>query len=169
MLEKFRPSYHYKSIGEIEPDFFKKHGIRFVMLDIDNTLVGNNIPEPDEKALLFLQRLKREGIAAALVSNNHSRRVQSFNRDLGLPAAYRAGKPMTWKMRQMMKKIGADPKQTAFIGDQLFTDIYGANRLGVISILVDPISRGRENKFFDLKRKLEQWVFKQLEKEEHRV
>lgn len=169
MLKRFHPTYRYKSIGEIESDFFQKHGIRFVMLDIDNTLVGNNIPEPDEKALSFLQRLKAESIVAALVSNNRSERVESFNRNVGLPAVYWAGKPMTWQMRRMMKKMGAVPEQTAFIGDQLFTDIYGANRLGIMSILVDPISRGRENKFFDFKRRLEQIVLKELEKEERHV
>lgn len=158
MYKKLYPDYRFRGVNDIPKDFFKEHKIKYVICDIDNTLVADNDPDPDEYSTDFINRMKNENIGICLVSNNSRQRVESFNREYNLPFIYRARKPMTYKIKRAMKSLGASKGNTAFIGDQLFTDMVGANRAGIMSILVDPINIGKENAFFKLKRFFENKV-----------
>ncbi|MCX7714457.1 MAG: YqeG family HAD IIIA-type phosphatase [Clostridia bacterium] len=157
MLKRFYPAYIYKSVADIEDDFFKKHNIKNVLLDIDNTLVPYTLEKPNEFAISFINRLKKEGLNICLVSNNSKSRVTLFNSDLGLNVRYRASKPLTHAIRSAMKSMGAKPSETAIIGDQLFTDIYSGNRMKLTTVLVEPLE-AKESRFFQLKRHMEKKI-----------
>ena len=164
MLKKLYPDYIFPTIQDIDDDFFRKLNIRFLIMDIDNTLVPYTCPEPTKQAHAFLQRLKKANIAGGFVSNNHAARVELFNKTIGLPYICNAKKPFTAGIKKLMKIIEADKMHTALIGDQIFTDIYGGNRAGLTTILVNPIESS-ETPFFAFKRKYEKMVLKKMEEE----
>ena len=162
MLEKFYPQYRFNSIADIKIDFFKKHHIKNVILDIDNTLVPYTVAKPTDTAVNFINKLRAEGINVCLVSNNNRRRVETFNSDLKLHTRHRAAKPLTRRLRQALDAIHALPSNSAIIGDQLFTDVWCGNRMKMTTILVEPIEN-KENLFFKFKRNLEKKILKKLD------
>lgn len=155
-----KPDYEYKSIFDIEPDFFYREDIKYLLIDIDNTLVADNAPDATDEAIDFLLRLHNDGIKFCLVSNNSHERVQSFNKGLNYPAVFKAGKPKKKKLNEALKNIGADKKHSALIGDQIFTDLLAAKNAKIRMILVNPINTDIENRFFRFKRFCENLVFK---------
>lgn len=163
MVKKLYPDYVFKSISDIDADFFRKNNIKYVILDIDNTLVPYNVASPDERAEVFFERLKNENIKVCLVSNNSRSRVNKFNEQNGFFSVSRACKPFTGAIRKAMKNMDATSGQTALIGDQVFTDVWGGNRAGVTTILVDPIESS-ESAFFRFKRKWEKKVLDSMER-----
>lgn len=163
MLERFYPDYTYQAVGDIAAGFFAEHGIRYAILDIDNTLVPYTEPEPTPAALAFLERLKREGVQYCFVSNNHGRRVARFNKTIGAWYCARAKKPLKAGIFKALAQFGAQPQETALIGDQLFTDVWGGRRAGLTTILVEPIEE-KETLFFRFKRRMERLVLKRYER-----
>lgn len=159
MFKKFYPDYKYASIKEIEPDFFKNHGIQFAILDIDNTLVSYTSPLADDNAKAFLKRLSEKGIKYAFVSNNHKERVESFAREFDAFFVNDSGKPFLFGIKKAMRHLGAKKENTILIGDQVFTDVYAGKRAGLLTVMVDPIE-AKETPFFGLKRSLEKIVLK---------
>ncbi len=155
-----KPEYEFKSVLDIEDGFFEKEGIKYLLIDIDNTLVADNAPDADENAVLFLKGLQEKGISFYLVSNNDEERVLSFNKNLGYPFIFKARKPFAKKIKAVMKKMGAEKSNTALIGDQIFTDLLASKNLGIRMILVSPINTKIENTFFKCKRFLEKIVYK---------
>lgn len=168
MLKKLYPDYMFPAIDDIDKDFFRRLNIRFLIMDIDNTLVPYTSPDPTPSARAFLQRLKAEKIKACFISNNHKQRVERFNQSLGLPYIYDAKKPLIAALRKSMKQLGAVPSQTALLGDQIFTDILAGNRAGITTILVQPIEP-KETPFFMLKRKYENIILERMKKEQNHV
>lgn len=166
MLKRLYPDYMFPSIQDIDKDFFRRLGIRFLIMDIDNTLVPYTCPEPTETALAFLHRLEQEDIKSCFISNNHKERVERFNQSLGLPYIYDAKKPFISAIKKSMHRLDATPAQTALLGDQLFTDILAGNRAKLTTILVNPIEP-KETPFFALKRKYEKIVLEQMKKEKN--
>lgn len=164
MLKRFFPAYKYHSIEDIEVDFFQSHNIKYVILDIDNTLVPYTCPNPNEYALAFLSRMQKEGIDVCFVSNNNKHRVEKFNANLKRHSVWRANKPFTRSIKKAMNLMNAMQEETALIGDQVFTDVYGGNRAKITTILVDPIE-SKESTFFKAKRRLEKWVLNHMTKE----
>lgn len=118
-------------------------GYRGVIFDIDNTLVPHNEPT-DEKTVAFINRLKQMGFRICLLSNNDRERVASFNKLLQVSFVYRANKPFASGYEMAMNAINTDIKNTLFVGDQIFTDVWGAKRMGIFSILLDPINPKEE-------------------------
>lgn len=154
-MRAFSPTYIFDSVSDIDADFFEKEGIRCVLSDIDNTLVADNEPFPDERAVDFINRLRNEGLKICLISNNTSQRVESFNGKFQLKAVHRAGKPFRRKINKAIKELGASKAETLLIGDQLLTDILAGNRCGIRTALVTPINLKKENTFFKMKRFIE--------------
>lgn len=165
MLKKLYPNYMFKSVLDIDADFFRKHGIKNVILDIDNTLVPYTVSTPDKNAADFFARLKKEHINVCLVSNNNRMRVLKFNENCGFCAYHRACKPLTATIRRAMRRIGAKKGETALIGDQVFTDVLGGNLVGVTTVLVEPIE-DKESAFFAFKRKWEKKVLNRMKQAE---
>ena len=157
MFGKFYPAEYLDSAYEVDYEALYKKGVRGLIFDIDNTLVEHGAPATDRAKGLFL-RLHDIGFAACLISNNKEPRGAPFAKAVG--AAYYvcdAHKPSRTNYLRAMELMGTDTSSTYFIGDQLFTDVYGANRTGIPSILVRPIHPKEEIQIV-LKRKLEKIV-----------
>lgn len=153
MLERFYPKEWVDSTYEIDWESWYKKGIRGAVFDIDNTLVPHGAPADDRARKLFA-RLHAMGMKTCLLSNNKEPRVKPFAEQVDSPYIYKAGKPSVKNYKKAMKLMGTDEKNTIFVGDQLFTDVYGANRSGMYGILVKPINPKEEIQIV-LKRYLE--------------
>lgn len=141
-----------------------KEGYRGVIFDIDNTLVPHGAPA-DERAKKLFARLEKIGFQSCLLSNNQEPRVKMFNRDIQTNYIYNAHKPSTKNYVKAMEKMGTDKENTLFVGDQLFTDVWGAKRAGIRNILVKPIHPKEEIQIV-LKRYLERIVLFFYKKEQ---
>jgi HAD superfamily phosphatase (TIGR01668 family) len=156
MFETFYPDYEAESTYSIDFEQLYQKGYRGVIFDIDNTLVPHGAPA-DERAIRFFNRLHELGFSAVLLSNNKEPRVQSFcNQVLYAKYIYKAGKPSRKGYLEAMKMMGTNAGNTLFVGDQLFTDVWGAKRTGIVSYLVKPIHPKEEIQIV-LKRRLE-WI-----------
>ncbi len=162
-MSKLKPDYYYDDISEIPLSMLKEKGIRAVICDLDNTLDCHETPTPSEKALQFLNDLRAGGFEVCIISNGKQPRVDRYVQGLGLPYIARAGKPSKKSYLKALKAVKCKPKAAAFVGDQIFTDTWGANRLGITTILVEPI-KSIENPFFYPKRFLEKFLKANLKK-----
>lgn len=156
MLQCFYPKEYLDSTYLIDFEKMYQQGYRGIIFDIDNTLVPHGFPA-DERAAALFKRLKSIGYKVTMLSNNKEPRVKMFSDAVGVPYIYKAGKPNPAKYRQAMKNMETDEKSTLFVGDQIFTDIWGANKAGIYSILVKPIHPKEEIQIV-LKRYLEKIV-----------
>ena len=136
------PGEYIDSTYSIDFDKLYKEGYRGIIFDIDNTLVTHGSPA-DERAIALFKHLKELGFSCLVLSNNKEPRVKSFAKQVGIKYIYKAGKPKPSGYRTAMERLGTDTKNTLFVGDQIFTDIIGANLTGIRSILVAPIARMR--------------------------
>lgn len=139
MGKGLQPDLFVKSIFTLDIQWLKDRGIKGVLLDIDNTLITHKQKIPDEKVVELIKYFQENGIQAAIVSNATKKRVDVFNEKLGLYARYRAFKPSNRGFLKAMTKLKLIPEETAVIGDQLFTDIRGGNKIGLTTILVEPL------------------------------
>ena len=157
------PEYKFEKFDDVTPEFLLSLGIRGVLLDIDNTIEPYEHSVPGEHVCAWLNSLKSVGINAAFVSNNKSDRVDTFNKDLGIPAYSMACKPLPQKLYNAMLDIGTDKSNTVFIGDQILTDVLAAHNAGIIAILVSPINDKRDL-FTRFKRWLEKPIHRKFDK-----
>ena len=167
MLERFYPGEYVDSTYEIDFDRLYEDGYRGVIFDIDNTLVPHGAPA-DERACALFAHLKELGYHCMLLSNNKEPRVKMFNDAVQVSYIYKAGKPNPANYRKAMEQMGTDEKNTLFVGDQIFTDVYGANRTGIRTILVKPIHPKEEIQIV-LKRYLERIVLHFYEKDHKKI
>lgn len=156
MFKTFFPDEYVASTYEIPFEKLYKEGYRGLIFDIDNTLVMHGAPA-DERAKELFTRLKEIGFDCCLLSNNKEPRVKMFNEEIGVHYIFDAHKPSRTNYRKAMELMGTDEKTTVFVGDQLFTDVWGAKRTGIRNILVQPINPKEEIQIV-LKRKLEKIV-----------
>lgn len=144
------------STYEIDFDGLYENGYRGIIFDIDNTLVPHGAPA-DERARALFSHLKELGYQCMLLSNNKEPRVKMFHDAVKVSYIFKAGKPKPANYRRAMELMGTNQKNTLFVGDQIFTDIYGANLAGIRTILVKPIHPKEEIQIV-LKRYLEKIV-----------
>ena len=156
MFERFFPDEYVVSTYVIPFERLYEEGYRGVIFDIDNTLVPHGAPADDRAKKLF-RRLKEIGFSSCLISNNQEERVKMFNQEIRTNYIYNAHKPSTKNYEKAMKIMGTDKTNTFFVGDQLFTDVWGAKRTGIHNILVRPIDPKEEIQIV-LKRYLEKIV-----------
>ena len=143
MFKRFYPKDYFSSTYAINFRKYYMLGYRGIIFDIDNTLVEHDAPA-DERAIELISKLKHIGFKICFLSNNDEERVASFNEGLGAEYIYKAGKPLAKGYNEAMKKIGTDRMNTMFVGDQIFTDIWGANNAGIRSVLVQPLAKHEE-------------------------
>ena len=153
ILEPFYPKEWLDSTYEIDWEQWKRKGIRGVLFDIDNTLVPHGAPA-DSRAIALFEKLHALGFQTCLLSNNKEPRVKSFADQVHSPYTYKAGKPGVKNYNRAVQEMGLCKEEVLFVGDQLFTDVYGANRAGIYGILVKPINPKEEIQIV-LKRYLE--------------
>ena len=156
MLERLYPKVYLDSTYEIDFEQYYQDGYRAIIFDIDNTLVPHGAPA-DQRAIALFKRLHALGYQTMMLSNNKEPRVKMFCDALDAEYIYKAGKPNPANYREAMKRMHTDEKNTLFVGDQIFTDVWGANKAGIYSILVKPIHPKEEIQIV-LKRYLEKVV-----------
>lgn len=156
MFRMFYPDEYLESVYKIDFKKLYKEGCRGLIFDIDNTLVPHGA-KADKRSIILFERLKKMGYGCCLLSNNQIERVKTFNDDVNVKFIENAHKPSTRNYRRAMELLGTETGNTIFIGDQLFTDIYGAKRTGLRTILVKPINPKEEIQIV-LKRYLEKIV-----------
>ncbi|HHY23877.1 MAG TPA: YqeG family HAD IIIA-type phosphatase [Clostridiaceae bacterium] len=159
MVEKFFPNEIVDKVQDIDLNRLTNKGIKGLILDIDNTLVPSFMKEANNDALDWIEKVKNRGFKLCIVSNATKRRVDKFNKKIKLEAIYRASKPISRSFRKALKLLGLRACETATVGDQIFTDVYGGNRLGIHTILVKPINK-KESLFVRLKRFPERYILK---------
>ena len=156
MFQAFYPKEYRDSTYTIDFQKLYQEGYRGILFDVDNTLVPHGAPATEESVELF-RRLHEMGFSTCLISNNKEPRVTPFADAMETPYVYKAGKPKRSGYQKGMEIMETGTQNTLFIGDQLFTDVWGANRAGLYSILVKPIDPKEEIQIV-LKRYLEKIV-----------
>lgn len=149
---------YHQSVRTVDFDALYAAGYRGILFDIDNTLVPHGAGATPE-VINFLRRLLTKGFRIGLISNNDEERVLRFNRDLGLPYLAKAGKPKRRGFLALVRRLGLKPDAVIFVGDQIFTDIAGAGRAGLYTILVQPMDRDEPLQIV-LKRKIEKLILR---------
>ena len=139
MSISFLPRYLVRSITDLTPELLSGKGIKLLMLDFDNTIVPYTTDVPTEETVACLRALTAAGITLCVVSNSKRQRVQIFCRQYGLPCINHARKPFSKGIRACLAQFQRRPEECALAGDQIFTDVLGANCTGIRSILVKPI------------------------------
>ncbi|KNY26717.1 YqeG family HAD IIIA-type phosphatase [Pseudobacteroides cellulosolvens] len=157
MLEKFFPDVIVDKVQDINLDDLRKKGIKGLVLDIDNTLVAQFTMNASEDIKEWIQRVKDMGFLPCIISNASKKRVAAFNTGLDIPAIHRAYKPSPNSYLRAATLLGIKCSEIAAVGDQIFTDIYGGNRINMYTILVKPIDK-KEILFVKLKRHVERFV-----------
>lgn len=136
------PNFLFESIYAIDPARLRARGVTLLLADLDNTLAPYGVKTPSEEVRAWKKELEAAGITLFILSNSRKPgRAARFAQDLGVPYEGHAGKPKGGGFRRAMERCGAQPAQTAIVGDQIFTDIWGGNRAGVLTLMVEPIAR----------------------------
>lgn len=156
MFKQFYPDFEADSAYEIDYEALYQKGFRGVIFDIDNTLVPHGAPATKE-AIDFFERLHEIGFRTMLLSNNKEPRVKSFAEAVKSEYIFKANKPGRKGYEKAMDKMETKISNTIFVGDQLFTDVWGAKRLGIQNYLTKPIHPKEEIQIV-LKRYLEKIV-----------
>ncbi len=156
--EAYFPDRYINRITDINSNFFKKEGIKGVIIDIDNTVI--DVKKNLIDGLIdWKEELTNEGITVVILSNTIDRpKVAKIANLLGVDYFIFGRKPNTGGFLKAAKHIGTSVERTAVIGDQIFTDILGANRVGMLSILVNPLEDKQDYFFTRLRRPVEEKV-----------
>lgn len=163
MLKKLCPRFQARSVVDLNPDELKRIGIRGIIFDLDNTLVEWKKDKLTPEVVDLIRRLKSEGFKICILSNALEYRVEVVAGRLDIPYVPRAVKPRKSPFRKALELLGTTPETTAIVGDQLFTDILGGNRMKLFTIWTPPLS---QTEFFSTRavRKIEQLVLKRFRK-----
>ena len=134
------PRIRCEALTDLTPGFLTARGIHLLMLDFDNTIVPYITNEPTEKMQQWLKDMLASQVQICVVSNSKRDRVKVFCQAYGIDCITHAAKPFPNGIRACLAKYGADPRECAIVGDQIFTDTLGGNCAGLTSILVRPIN-----------------------------
>ena len=151
-MSLFYPTLYRRRITDVTVEDLQELGAEGVLLDIDNTLTTHDAPDLAPEVTAWLDRMRQAGYPMTVVSNNREPRVRPFAEKIGLGYECHAGKPLARGYRAAAGKLGLPPERCAAIGDQIFTDIVGANLAGMPCILLEPIEPEVAQKFIVFKR-----------------
>ena len=154
MLKIHIPYAHASSIFDIEMDFFKKEGVKTLLVDLDNTLDSYQTKTPSKRVYELKDKLAENGIQMIIVSNNTGKRVTTYATELNVPFISSIGKPFARKLIKKMKELGIDLTTSMMVGDQTVTDIACGNRAKIKTVLTDKIVKEDQptthfNRLFD--------------------
>lgn len=158
------PRFMFDKIEDIPLDFMKKIGVKAAILDIDNTLVEPHTPVADKRAVDFVKKLESEGFKVCIVSNNIYERAKKFADSIPVPFVCDKNKPNKKPFLMALDILKVEAESVMVVGDQLLTDVWGANRMGMVPVLVKPVC-DKEGKFVKFKRIIEKMVLKGFEGE----
>lgn len=138
-LENYMPDFALEKAYDVTGESLKKHGIKVVFVDLDNTLIAWNNPDGTPEMRQWLHDLQDAGIPVVVVSNNKYERVKRAVEKFGIEFEAFALKPFTFGINRALKRFDVQPYEVIMIGDQLMTDIRAAKRAGLKSVLVKPL------------------------------
>lgn len=159
------PKLYIENVTKISYDFLKQNNIKALILDMDNTLIdfNHNLLEGVDK---WCENLKKNGIKLMIVSNSNKKdKIEKVVKHLNLDYILFAMKPLKKGLKQAVKKLGVNPENIAGVGDQIFTDVIGANRMHMYSILVKPLDE-KDIFLTVIKRPLEKYIIKKYQTKE---
>ena len=163
MLERFFPDEYVDSAYGIPFEELYRKGYRGIIFDVDNTLVPHGAPA-DARSIGLFESLRAMGFSTCILSNNKEPRVAPFAGQVKSPYICKGGKPSVKGYERAMEVMGTGRENTLFIGDQLFTDVWGARRTGLYSILTKPMDPHEEIQIV-FKRYLEAVVLRAYKKQ----
>lgn len=140
-MGRLQPDAYVMSLSAVSPGYFTGRGIKGLILDLDNTLIPWQSGRFEPKMIKLLKHYLDSGLKLCVVSNAFNKRVTNILDPIGIPGVARAVKPRRKAFLKALEIMGTTVEETAVVGDQLFTDIYGGNRLGLYTVLVVPISK----------------------------
>ncbi|NLJ94427.1 MAG: YqeG family HAD IIIA-type phosphatase [Clostridiaceae bacterium] len=168
MLKKFyhsklKPDYYAEDLRSFDWQQLKKHKIKIIFLDIDNTLAKHGSRKPDDYAIAVVQIIQDHGFDICILSNAMSERIEEFAGHLKVDFLENARKPSPKRLINKLQETNYNASEAILVGDQLFTDVWAGNNAGCMTVLV-------KQRFYDeaiqvkLKRKLEQWFINRFDK-----
>lgn len=135
----FLPRHIFPRLTAINPHRLHELGVRLLMLDFDNTIVPYTTDEPTDEMRQWLRKAADSAVQICVVSNSKRGRVVEFCRTHGIDCITRAKKPFSRGIRECLRKYDMPPDAAALVGDQIYTDVLGANCAGIRSILIPAI------------------------------
>ena len=161
MLKPFTPNLIVSAVRDIPLDDLAQRGIRGLLFDLDNTLLAHRRDQFDPEVVNWLRQARDAGFGVCVVSNGKPGRTLALAERLAVPAVCQSRKPRRGGLRRALDMLRLKPTDVAMVGDQLFTDIWAGNRLGVYTILVEPYDAD-EPWVVRVKRPLERIVLRRL-------
>jgi len=140
MKKEFIPTYKTKSIFEVDFLSIKNQGYKYILVDLDNTLASPYVYEPDDSVYNLANKLKELQLEMIILSNNHEERVNKFAKPLNVKCFYDLKKPSTKRVKKHLSDNNVDISKAIWFGDQVMTDVFLANQLGIKVVLVDPLT-----------------------------
>lgn len=164
MFKRLLPSVIVNTIYDIDLEQLKALGMKGIITDLDNTLVGAKEPLATPELITWLKKVEQSGFQVVIVSNNNQTRVSAFASPLHIPYIHAARKPAMRAFRQALQMMKLQPEQTVVIGDQMLTDMLGGRRMGLHTILVTPIAPKDEGLMTRVNRQIEKLALYRLRK-----
>lgn len=162
-MNNFIPDIYVKNIFEIDYKKLKSNGIKCVLFDLDNTIATLQELKPNKDIKELFAYIDDLNIKTIIISNSRKPRVAPFKEELNVDSCYSSFKPLKRKYKKILKMFHYEFSEVAAVGDQILTDVFGANRCGITSILVDSLTP--EDKFLTrINRKFEKIILNNLKK-----
>lgn len=162
-MELYVPDIYKKSINTIDYNKLKTRGIKCILFDLDNTLVPYTEKVPSKKNKELFKKIKDLGFKVIIFSNSGKKRLKPFKEELDVDCYYRCFKPSPKKFEQVLKEYKYNQSEVAIVGDQMLTDVLGGNRVGITTILVNPVCK-KDFIITKFNRRKEKKVIKKLSK-----
>ncbi|QWC00489.1 YqeG family HAD IIIA-type phosphatase [Mycoplasmatota bacterium] len=163
----FYPNEYHKTIYDVNFNNLKQKGFRYILIDLDNTLIPYDENLANENVDMLIKKIKSLGFEVMIISNNKEDRVKKFSESIQCSYIYSARKPFKFGFKKALKKLNNPSKdQVVLIGDQFMTDVFGGNRMGFYTVVVDAIKRKTEKWYTKLNRKLETRVLNRLKRKD---
>ncbi len=140
-MDNFIPDVYQKSIYHIDYDKLLDDGIKCILFDLDNTCAPYKDSEPNKRLIELFDTLKDMGFKLVIFSNAPKKRILPFKKALNVDCLARAGKPSKHSFLKVIKLFNYEFSDVAIVGDQLYKDILGGNKVGITTILVNPMSK----------------------------
>ena len=164
-MSLFRPKQILDIFTDLDMEYYRKMGFDTILLDIDNTIAIPNTGGCDERAKAFIQKLKDHGFKVVIFSNNKKERVKMFIGNMDVDFKSLAMKPLPFSYLAVCKEMGTSPKKTLVLGDQLLTDILGANLSGCYGIYCKQLQK-KDSKMTAFNRRFEKLIWRYVLHEE---
>ena len=154
MFKSFVPFAHAQSIYEIDPEFFKKNGVKTLFIDLDNTLDSYKARVPQERTINFVNKIKETGVIPVIISNNRPERVSGYAEALGIEFLASARKPFSKRIKKELAKRNLTNEEVMLVGDQMMTDVQAARGAKIRVVLTEKIVKEDQwtthiNRIFD--------------------